>query len=80
MVEWALEVILGTAPAAKVLYGSDEAGEPEMFWLAALKTREALERVLDRFVARDDLTREQAERFGRFVLGENAARLHGVPV
>lgn len=78
MVDWALEVILGTAPAAKVLHGSDEAGEPEMFWLAAQKVRGALERVLGGFVERDDLTVEEAEGFGRMVLGENTARLHGV--
>lgn len=78
MVDWALEVILGTAPAAKVLHGSDEAGEPEAFWLAARRTRGALERVLTRFVEWEDLTVEEAERFGRLVLGENAVRLHGI--
>ena len=77
MVEGSLEAILGTAPAAKVLYGSDEAGEPEMFWLAASKARAALGRVLAGFVERDDLTHKEAERFARMVLGENAARLHG---
>jgi hypothetical protein len=78
MVDWALEIVLGTAPAAKVLHGSDEAGEPEMFWLAARLTRRSLERVLRRFVERDDLTVAQAETFGRLVLGENARRVHGL--
>jgi len=78
MVEWALEVILGTAPAVKVLHGSDEAGEPEMFWLAARLTRGALGRVLDRFVEREYLTVDEAEGFGRMVLGVNARRLHGL--
>jgi predicted TIM-barrel fold metal-dependent hydrolase len=77
MVDHSLEVILGTAPAAKVLYGSDEAGEPEMFWLAATKARQALGRVLGGFVEREDLSIDEAERFARMVLGENAARLHG---
>ncbi|HJU57602.1 MAG TPA: hypothetical protein VJ774_02580 [Actinomycetota bacterium] len=27
-VEWALEMLLETVPAATLLYGSDEAGEP----------------------------------------------------
>lgn len=78
MVEWALEVILGTAPAAKVMHGSDEAGEPEMFWLAARLTRRSLERVLGRFVERGDLTAAEAQAFGRAVLAGNARRLHGL--
>ena len=38
-VEWALEMLVGTVPAAKLLYGSDEAGEPESFWISALLAR-----------------------------------------
>ena len=45
-VEWALEMLVGTVPAAKLLYGSDEAGEPEAFWASALLARSALQRVL----------------------------------
>jgi uncharacterized protein len=78
MVEPALTTLLGTAPAAKVLYGSDEAGEPEMFWLAARLARGALERVLGGFVERGHLTTDEADRFGRMVLGENTRRLHGL--
>lgn len=77
-VDWALEMLVGTVPAAKILYGSDEAGEPEAFWASALLAREALERVLDRFVERDYLSVEQAERFGRLVLGEACRTLHGI--
>ena len=43
-----LEALLGIAPPSKVLYGSDEATEPEVLWLSALVGREALERVLGR--------------------------------
>jgi hypothetical protein len=78
MVEGALETILGTAPAGKVLHGSDEAGEPEMFWLAARLTRRSLQRVLGRFVEGGDLTPSEAEGFGRMVLGENTRRVHGL--
>jgi hypothetical protein len=78
MVEDALTTLLGTAPAAKVLYGSDEAGEPEMFWLAARLARGALERVLGWFVERDHLTADEADAFGRMVLGGNTRRLHGL--
>jgi uncharacterized protein len=78
MVEPALTTILGTVPAAKVLHGSDEAGEPEMFWLAARLVRGALERVLDGFVERGYLTPDEAHGFGRMVLGGNSRRLHGL--
>ena len=40
-VEWALEMLVGTVPAAKLLYGSDEAGEPEAFWVSALLAPDA---------------------------------------
>ena len=35
-----LEVLLGIAPPAKVMYGSDEASEPEVIWLSAQLARE----------------------------------------
>ena len=59
-VEWALEMLVGTVPAAKLLYGSDEAGEPEAFWASALLARSALERVLERFVDRDYVSADEA--------------------
>ena len=37
--EWALEMLVGTVPASKLLYGSDEAGEPEAFWASGLLAR-----------------------------------------
>jgi uncharacterized protein len=75
-VEWALEMLVGTVPAAKLLYGSDEAGEPEAFWISALLARRALERVLDGFVERDYVTAGHAERLGAMVLGESCQALH----
>jgi predicted TIM-barrel fold metal-dependent hydrolase len=78
MVDWALEVILGTAPGIKVLYGSDEVGEPELLYISARMGREALERVLRSFVDRDHLTLAEAERLGADVLAGNARRLHGL--
>lgn len=77
-VEWALEMLVGTVPAAKILYGSDEAGEPEAFWASALLARSALERVLERFVDRDYVSTEQAERLGRLVLADSCRALHGL--
>ncbi len=77
-VEWALEMLVGTVPAAKLLYGSDEAGEPEAFWASALLARAALQRVLGGFVDRDYLSTEQAHRLGQLVLGDACRRLHGL--
>lgn len=77
-VEWALEMLVGTVPAAKLLYGSDEAGEPEAFWASALLARSALERVLNRFVERDYVSVEEAERLGTLVLADACRRLHGI--
>jgi predicted TIM-barrel fold metal-dependent hydrolase len=77
-VEWALEMLVGTVPAAKLLYGSDEAGEPEAFWASALLARSALERVLVKFVDRDYLDPADAERLGRLVLADACRTLHGI--
>jgi len=77
-VEWALEMLVGTVPAAKLLYGSDEAGEPESFWISALLARRCLERVLDRFVEREYVSGAEADRFGRLVLADACRRLHGL--
>ena len=77
-VESAIELIVGSVPAAKVLYGSDEAGEPEAFWISARMARAALERALTRFVERDYLSVAQAERLGRLVLADACRTLHGI--
>jgi len=73
-----LEMLLGVVPAGKILYGSDEASEPEVFWISARMAREALERVLSGSVERDFLTVAEAEDIGRGVLAGNTARLHGL--
>jgi hypothetical protein len=75
-----LEVLLGAAPPAKVLYGSDEASEPEVIWLAAQIGREALGRVLAGAVERRWLDEREARAIGEGVLAENARRLHGIGV
>lgn len=75
-----LELLLGIAPPAKVLYGSDEASEPEVIWLSALLAREALGRVLARGVENGYLDERRAAQIGAGVLGENARRLHGLEV
>ena len=78
-VDAALEAVLGAVPGAKVLHGSDEASEPEMFWVSARLVRRSLERVLSSFVERDWLTVDEGERIGRGVLADNVRMLHGIP-
>jgi uncharacterized protein len=73
-----LEAVLGIAPTAKVMYGSDESTEPELAWISAVMAREALERVLGAAVDRRWMTVADAERVGRGVLGTNCERLHGL--
>jgi hypothetical protein len=73
-----IETALGVAPPAKVLYGSDEASEPEVAWFAAHVAREALGRVLGTAVERRWLTRPQAAGIGEDVLAGNCRRLHGL--
>ena len=73
-----LEALLGVAPTARVLYGSDESTEPEVLWLSAQLGRAALERVLGRGVEHDWLTEREAVSIGANVLAQNARRLHGI--
>ena len=76
--DWSLEMLLGSVPAEKVMHGSDESSEPEMFPVSAWMVREALERVLGTFVDRGYLGTEVAERLGRGVLADNVRKLHGI--
>jgi predicted TIM-barrel fold metal-dependent hydrolase len=73
-----IETLLGAVPGAKLLYGSDEASEPEVLWISAKIARAALERVLSSAVERDYLTATEATRIGRGILGENSLELHGI--
>jgi len=71
MVRQALEL----APVSKLLYASDAARTPELYFLAAKWWREALATVLA-----DLLPLDEAEEAGRAILRENALRLYGLGV
>lgn len=77
-VEWSIEAVIGTVPAAKVLYGSDAVYEPEAFYVAARLARGTLTRVLDRLVEYDYVSARDADRLGRLVLADSSRRLHGI--
>jgi uncharacterized protein len=67
----ALRQALELAPVTKLLYGSDAARAPELYFLAAKRWREALAEVLP-----DLLPAGQAEDAARAILRENALRLY----
>jgi uncharacterized protein len=77
-IEQHLMLLLGTAPAGKLLYSSDEASEPEVIWIAARMGKRALERALGDAVERDFLTVTEAETLGKGILSENSRHLHGI--
>jgi uncharacterized protein len=69
----ALREALELAPVSKLLYASDAARTPELYYLAAKWWREALAEVLA-----DVLPADEAERDGRSILRENALALYGL--
>ena len=69
MVREALEL----APVSKLLYASDAARTPELYFLAAKWWREALSTVLA-----EALPADEAETAGRQILRENAVALYGL--
>src|SRR6476660_3310389 len=77
-VEPALDLVVGSVPAATIMYGSDEAGEPEGSWVAALMARAARRRVGGRPVERDEVACDEAHRRGELILGDSCRALHGL--
>jgi len=68
-----LREALELAPVSKLLYASDAARTPELYFLAAKWWREALAEVLA-----NALPPEEAEEAGRAILRENALALYGL--
>ena len=66
-----LREALELAPVSKLLYASDAALAPELYFLAAKRWREALSEVLPELLPGD-----QAEEAGRSILRENGLRLY----
>ncbi len=68
-----LRQALELAPVSKLLYASDAARTPELYYLAAKWWREALAEVLS-----EELPEQEAEQAGRSILRENALALYGL--
>jgi predicted TIM-barrel fold metal-dependent hydrolase len=85
MVGWAslaidqkLEVLFGAAPTSQLMYGSDEASEPEVVWFSALVGRAAAARVLANAVERRWIDVAEAREVAAGYLAGNARRIHGL--
>jgi predicted TIM-barrel fold metal-dependent hydrolase len=70
----AVREALELAPVSKLLYGSDAARTPELYFLAAARWRGALAEVLA-----EALPAAEAEPAARAILRENALVLYGLP-
>jgi predicted TIM-barrel fold metal-dependent hydrolase len=69
----AVREALELAPVSKLLYASDAARTPELYYLAATWWRQALAQVLA-----EELESAEAEEAGRRILRDNAVSLYGV--
>ena len=71
--------LIGMAPLSKLMIGSGGHGSPEISWLAAKTAKIALGEVLSDAVRLGLMAPPDAERTGRMILHDNAARLYGLP-
>jgi predicted TIM-barrel fold metal-dependent hydrolase len=70
--------VIGLAPLSKLMIGSGGHGSPEVSWLAAKTAKIALGEVLTDSVRLGLMAESDAERTGRMILHDNAARMYGL--
>ena len=70
--------VLGIAPLSKLTVGSGGHDTPEIAWLAAKTAKIALAEALGGAIRLGLMTTKQAERIGRMILHDNAARMYGL--
>ena len=70
--------LISFAPLSKLVIGSGGHQTPEIAWLAALTGKIALKETLGDAVRMGLMTRGQAERTGRMIAHDNAARLYNL--
>ncbi len=68
--------VIGIAPLSKLMIGSGGHGTPEIAWLSATTAKIALSEALGDAVRLRLMAQKQAERTGRMILHDNAARLY----
>jgi predicted TIM-barrel fold metal-dependent hydrolase len=70
--------VIGMAPLSKIMIGGGGHGTPEIHWLAAKTAKIALGEVLTDSVRLGLMCEKDAERSGRMILHDNAARMYGL--
>ena len=70
--------VIALAPLSKMMIGSGGHGSPEVSWLAAKTAKIAVGEVLTDAVRRGLMAERDAERAGRMILHDNAARMYGL--
>jgi len=70
--------VIGMAPISKIMIGSGGHGSPEVSWLAAKTAKIALSEVLTDSVRLGLMCEKDAEKAGRMILHDNAARMYGL--
>ena len=70
--------VIGIAPLSKIMVGSGGHDTPEIPWMAAKTAKIALAGALGDAVRLGLLTSKQAQKTGRMILYENAARMYGL--
>lgn len=70
--------VIGLAPLSKLMIGSGGHGTPEVSWLAAKTAKIALGEVLTDSVRLGLMCERDAEKAGRMILHDNAARMYGL--
>ena len=71
--------LIAMAPLSKLMVGSGGHGSPEISWLAGKMAKLALGEVMTDAVRLGLMCEKDAERTGRMILHDNAARLYGLP-
>jgi predicted TIM-barrel fold metal-dependent hydrolase len=70
--------VISLAPLSKIMIGSGGHGSPEVSWLAAKTAKIALGGVLTDSVRLGLMAEKDADRTGRMILHDNAARMYGI--
>ena len=70
--------VLGAAPFGKIMYSSDGARIPEIFWMGAHDGRRLLSSVLGEMVQLGDLAAHQVHAVAQKILATNAQHLYGL--
>ena len=71
--------LIAMAPLSKLMIGSGGHDSPEISWLAGKMAKVALGEVMADAVRLGLMCEQDAERTGRMILHDNAARLYGLP-